>query len=88
MTNKEKAVRDTAAAFTAAIAEAEAAGLHVQWPNTVAGLDGIAISETGAGTVTATVNAPADTANKVVSKATSAATKAAVKEVDKAASKA
>lgn len=48
MVNKEQAVRDAAATLKTAIAEAAAAGYRIDWPGNVAGLDTIAISETGA----------------------------------------
>jgi hypothetical protein len=47
MANNEQAVRDAAAALKTAITEAVAAGYRVEWPSNVAGLDTIAISETG-----------------------------------------
>jgi hypothetical protein len=46
--NNEQAVRDAAVVLSAAITEAVAAGYRVAWPNNAAGLDTIAISETGA----------------------------------------
>jgi hypothetical protein len=48
MANNEQAVRDAAAAFKKAITEAKAAGYRIHWPGNAAGLDTIAVSETGA----------------------------------------
>jgi hypothetical protein len=48
MASNEQAVRDAAAAFKMAIVEATAAGYRVDWSGNLAGLDTIAISETGA----------------------------------------
>lgn len=47
MANNEQAVRDAAVALKRAIVEAVAAGYRIDWPNNAAGLDTIAISETG-----------------------------------------
>jgi hypothetical protein len=46
--NNEQAVRDAARSLKTAIDEATAAGYRISWPSNVAGLDTIAISETGA----------------------------------------
>jgi hypothetical protein len=48
VTNNEQAVRDAALALSKAITEATTAGYRIAWPSNVAGLDTIAISETGA----------------------------------------
>lgn len=47
MANHEQAVRDAAAALGTALTEATAAGYRIHWPSNAAGLDAIAISETG-----------------------------------------
>lgn len=48
MADNEQAVRDAAAALKTAIIKATASGYRVDWPGNLAGLDTIAISETGA----------------------------------------
>lgn len=47
MATNEQAVRDAALALRDAIADAVAAGYRIDWPSNAAGLDKIAISETG-----------------------------------------
>jgi hypothetical protein len=48
MADNERSVREAASALKQAITEAVTAGYRIDWPSNVAGLDTIAISETGA----------------------------------------
>jgi hypothetical protein len=87
MTNKEKAVREAAAALQTAILDARAAGLSVTWPRRFEDLPFIAISETGKGTATVSVAVPAGAGPDAVAKASLAAQTAVDKAPDPPAKK-
>lgn len=83
MSNREKAVRDAAAALHDAIVAARKDGLHITWPSRPEDLPAIAVSEAKKPAVTVQVDTSA-VDPEVAAKAGAAAQKAAERTVEKA----